>query len=120
MVDLKAEDDSGTIALNGEEISIEQALTDYPGYLLKYEPGEPLQNGPAVAQWQRFLIKDGYDIGEAGVDGLYGPDTEAATIEFQKDENIEFYNYDKDIKVDGIVGPNTWREAKIEEDIYYT
>ncbi|PSO94286.1 MAG: hypothetical protein BRC53_12860 [Cyanobacteria bacterium SW_6_48_11] len=122
MVDLKAEDDSGTIALNGEEISIEQALPDYPGYLLEYEPGEPLQSGPAVVEWQRFMIKDGYYIGEAGVDGLYGPDTEAATIQFQKDENIEFQE-DKDIKVDGIVGPNTWREAKSEETeeaIYYT
>ena len=45
-----------------------------------------------------------------------------ATIEFQKDENIEFQE-DKDIKVDGIVGPNTWRETKTEETeeaIYYT
>ena len=105
LVELKAEDDSGTIALDGEEISVEQASPDYPGYLLEYEPGEPLQYGGAVVQWQRFMIKDGYDIGEAGIDGLYGPDTEAATIEFQKDENI---------KVDGIVGPNTWWEARIE------
>ncbi|PSP04815.1 MAG: hypothetical protein BRC47_03355 [Cyanobacteria bacterium QS_7_48_42] len=59
----------------------------YPGYLLEYEPGEPLEDRPAVEQWQKQLVYLGYDIGEAGVDGLYGPDTEAATIEFQKDQN---------------------------------
>jgi peptidoglycan hydrolase-like protein with peptidoglycan-binding domain len=102
LVELKAEDDSGTIALDGEEISVEQASPDYPGYLLEYEPGEPLEDRPAVKQWQRQMKKEGYDIGEAGVDGLYGSDTEEATIEFQKDEEI---------KVDGIVGPNTWEAA---------
>ncbi|PSP05212.1 MAG: hypothetical protein BRC51_05810, partial [Cyanobacteria bacterium SW_12_48_29] len=102
LVELKAEDDSGTIALDGEEISVEQASPDYPGYLLEYEPGEPLEDRPAVEQWQKQLEELGYDIGEAGVDGLYGSDTEAATIEFQKD---------KKIKVDGIVGPHTWEAA---------
>ncbi|PSP08948.1 MAG: hypothetical protein BRC49_14545, partial [Cyanobacteria bacterium SW_10_48_33] len=99
---LKAEDDSGTIALDGEEISVEQASPDYPGYLLEYEPGEPLEDRPAVKQWQKQMKKEGYDIGEDGVDGIYGPDTEAATKKFQND---------KEIKVDGIVGPNTWEAA---------
>ena len=54
---------------------------------MEYEPGEPLEDRPAVEQWQKQLVYLGYDIGEAGVDGLYGPDTEAATIEFQKDQN---------------------------------
>ena len=120
LVELKAEDDSGTIALDGEEISVEQASDgeeiyveqgspDYPGYLLEYEPGEPLEDRPAVEQWQKQLEELGYDIGEAGVDGLYGSDTEAATIKFQKDEQV--FRNDEEIKVDGIVGPNTWETA---------
>ena len=124
LVDLKAEDDSGTIALGGEKFSVEQASDgekiyveqgspDYPGYPLEYEPGEPLEYRPAVEQWQKLLQELGYDIGEAGVDGLYGSDTEAATIQFQKNQQVlkknqlVFQNYEE-IKVDGIVGPNTW------------
>ena len=92
----------GTWKAAFSDSGVEQASPDYPGYLLEYEPGEPLEDRPAVEQWQKQLVDLGYDIGEAGVDGLYGSDTEAATIEFQKDEKI---------KVDGIVGPNTWEAA---------
>ena len=102
LVELKAEDDSGTIALDGEEISVEQASPDYRGYLLEYEPGEPLEDRPAVKEWQNQLVDLDYDIGEAGVDGFYGSDTEEATKEFQEEQQI---------MVDGIVGPETWKAA---------
>jgi peptidoglycan hydrolase-like protein with peptidoglycan-binding domain len=46
------------------------------------------------------LLKDkyGYNI---NVDGIFGPDTSNAVKDFQSDNGLA---------VDGIVGPNTWRE----------
>ena len=50
---------------------------------------------------QRRLREKGYSIGRAGVDGIFGRDTENAVKRFQKDNGL---------KVDGIVGRNTWKE----------
>ncbi|MCG4565358.1 peptidoglycan-binding protein [Anaerosalibacter bizertensis] len=50
---------------------------------------------------QKRLRKKGYNIGKAGVDGIFGKDTENAVKSFQKDNGL---------KVDGIVGRNTWKE----------
>ena len=61
-----------------------------------------------MKQWQRQLEELGYYIGEAGVDGFYGSDTEEATKKFQKD---------KEIKPDGIVGPNTWEAALLPPEM---
>jgi peptidoglycan hydrolase-like protein with peptidoglycan-binding domain len=56
--------------------------------------------GPQVAQLQRQL-KYGYKAyaGELVIDGVYGPQTEAAVREFQRRT--------PGLKVDGIVGPAT-------------
>ncbi|PSP30013.1 MAG: hypothetical protein BRC59_05845 [Cyanobacteria bacterium SW_4_48_29] len=99
LVELKAEDDSGTIALDGEEISVEQASPDYPGYLLEYEPGEPLEYDSYVEDWQERMIDLGW-LNEA--DGLYGPNSEEAAREFQDEAGIS---------EDGKVGPETWKAS---------
>ena len=57
----------------------------------------PDVEGPAVAQLQRELqTLDYYD---GPIDGIYGPQTQAAVIQFQTDQQLE---------VDAIVGPSTW------------
>lgn len=72
--------------------------------------GEPeLQQGTDSPEWVRYLQEllqqYGYDLGEHGVDGVFGPDTEAAVRLFQEN-NVDAYG--RQLKVDGIVGPKTW------------
>ena len=55
--------------------------------------------GPYVKECQIELMKLGYDVGKSGSDGIFGKNTEKAVKKFQKDQKL---------KVDGIVGPNTW------------
>ena len=59
-----------------------------------YNPNE----ASAVKKVQTALQRKGYDVGPTGVDGKYGPRTEAAVRKFQTDNNLQ---------VDGIVGPDT-------------
>lgn len=56
--------------------------------------------GIAVANWQRFLIAQGYDV-EA--DGDFGERTAKATRAFQASQNL---------RADGIVGDNTFKAAE--------
>ena len=55
--------------------------------------------GSDVKKIQQALIKAGYDVGSSGADGSFGPATQAAIKKYQKDNGL---------KVDGIVGTNTW------------
>jgi peptidoglycan hydrolase-like protein with peptidoglycan-binding domain len=55
------------------------------------------EQGSAVADMQRRLTDRGYDLGD--VDGKFGPKTRSAVRAFQSDQGL---------KVDGIVGKNTW------------
>jgi lysozyme len=57
--------------------------------------------GADVANWQRFLARIPIDPG--GIDGIFGPRTEAATKQFQRREGLVD---------DGIVGPDTVAAAK--------
>lgn len=52
---------------------------------------------PDVEEVQRILIEGGYYTGP--IDGVYGPDTEAAVRAYQTAHGLE---------VDGVVGPHTW------------
>ena len=59
--------------------------------------------GEGVEEFQRILVNLGYDLGnfgpnEDGIDGKFGPVTQEAVMEFQKDNNLV---------IDGIIGPNT-------------
>ena len=56
--------------------------------------------GEAVKELQRDLVQLGYKIGRAGVDGIFGPDTQGAVKAFQMKH--------PPLGVDGIVGPKTW------------
>ncbi|KAF3884453.1 MULTISPECIES: peptidoglycan-binding domain-containing protein [Nostocales] len=54
--------------------------------------------GAEVERLQRDLSYLGYDLGPAGIDGIFGEYTEKAVMAFQTDSHIT---------VDGIVGPET-------------
>lgn len=56
-------------------------------------------SGSDVILIQKILVSQGYNIGKYGVDGRYGPDCEKAIRTFQSE---------RDMVVDGIVGPKTW------------
>jgi hypothetical protein len=55
--------------------------------------------GDDVADWQMALIGLGHDLGSMGADGDFGRLTDAATRAFQSARAI---------RVDGVVGPQTW------------
>lgn len=57
--------------------------------------------GENVRELQERLIALGYDCGTKGADGKFGAKTEEAVKEFQRKHGL---------KVDGIVGENTWAE----------
>lgn len=65
-------------------------------------PGDGLimegMTGGQVQFVQDLLVGLGYDLGPAGGDGVFGPDTKTAVMAFQRD---------KGLAVDGIVGPAT-------------
>ncbi|MBD3885227.1 M15 family metallopeptidase [Phormidium tenue FACHB-886] len=94
---LKAEDDSATIALQGQAIAVELSLP--ANHLLKYTPGAPLKYDDFAKQWQQRMKDRGWNI---AVDGLYGARSKAICIAFQKE---------KGLTPDGIVGPKTWDAA---------
>ena len=60
--------------------------------------------GEGVKQIQNILKKNGYDLGEPGVDGKFGPITKKAIKKFQKDRGLNL--------IDGIVGIETSTELK--------
>ena len=53
--------------------------------------------GPEVEMLQRILLSIGYDPGP--IDGIFGPLTQRAVMEFQRDNGLI---------PDGIVGPQTY------------
>lgn len=55
-------------------------------------------SGDAVSLLQTILIEDGYSVGSTGVDGQFGPNTQAAVKQFQTDHGLTS---------DGIVGAET-------------
>lgn len=57
--------------------------------------------GAEVLAFQKHLVKLGYNVGKKGVDGIFGPATEASVKQFQAKHGI---------KVSGRVGPPTKRK----------
>ena len=51
-----------------------------------------------VRAWQIYLNANGYNVGKAGADGIFGDDTERAVVKFQQDHGMEA----------GYIGPQTW------------
>jgi len=49
---------------------------------------------------QQIMIDEGYDLGSYGADGIYGNKTKEAILKWQTDNNL---------KVDGVVGKETWQ-----------
>jgi peptidoglycan hydrolase-like protein with peptidoglycan-binding domain len=67
-------------------------------------PGDGLKEPSAdVKALQQVLDALGYDLGESGIDGRYGSDTEKAIRKLQKRYGL---------KVDGVAGPRTMRLLK--------
>ena len=60
--------------------------------------------GEGVKEIQNILKKNGYDLGEPGVDGKFGHITKKAIKKFQKDKGLNL--------IDGIVGIETSTELK--------
>lgn len=55
--------------------------------------------GEAVERWQLELLERSYSLGRWGADGVFGAQTQLATMRYQLKARIA---------VDGIVGPQTW------------
>ena len=59
---------------------------------------KPGSKGKDVVNLQVALMEAGYDVGDAGADGVMGPVTTAAVKQYQKDNGLS---------VDGVAGPQT-------------
>ena len=68
------------------------------------ETKESLRPSDSVKKAQAYLKKWKYDIGENGVDGIYGEDTRKALISYMQHS---LNAYKADISVDGIYGDET-------------
>lgn len=69
--------------------------------------------GEEVKALQQMLLDNGYDLGDSGADGIFGPQTKEALEAFQEDQRTEQIEEqqtetpDDEMKVDGILGPQT-------------
>jgi peptidoglycan hydrolase-like protein with peptidoglycan-binding domain len=65
--------------------------------------------GDAVKKAQRALIERFYLFGTGQDDGIFGPLTDLAVRNYQRDRSAgEFNAFSFPLKIDGIVGPATW------------
>lgn len=80
-------------------------MPDYRPTLRRGDKGE------YVTLAQTLLYQKGYDLGKCGIDGSFGAATEKAVRQFQRDNGL---------KVDGIVGQQTWNALQSGEGSLYT
>ncbi|MHC3467970.1 protein kinase domain-containing protein [Streptomyces sp. 7R007] len=74
----------------------------YPGYGRTSEG----DSGKRVLQVQCMLTERGYSVGDSGVDGYFGADTEAAVENFQSARGLD---------ADGVVDHGTWTALRSTE-----
>jgi hypothetical protein len=86
------------------EKDISTVKSIYPQQTTQFPTIRRGSTDPSVKILQQCLVKLGYSIGSAGIDGIFGSATDAAVRQFQRDRGLV---------VDGIVGPLTW--GKINE-----
>jgi serine/threonine protein kinase len=85
------------------------AHTDTPAWLTQctyYSGNRPTRlgdSGKRVQQIQCILTKRGYSLGDTGIDGQYGPDTQKAVQTFQTDHGLN---------PDGTVTHTTWNALR--------
>jgi peptidoglycan hydrolase-like protein with peptidoglycan-binding domain len=67
--------------------------------------------GQAVKDAQQALVDRGYQVGTAGVDGIFGIHTYRAVLDYQDDRSKTGsgeWGFNYPLQEDGIVGPQTW------------
>ncbi|MCT7978986.1 peptidoglycan-binding domain-containing protein [Laspinema olomoucense] len=74
--------------------------------MLEHRILEQGSQGEEVKEIQQILLNMGYDVGDAGVDGTFGPQTEAAVKNFQGDLNLQYP--EATVIMDGKVDHQTW------------
>lgn len=81
-------------------------------------PDQRVDPDPDVEKIQSSLEQVGVSVGEAGVDGFFGDDTQKAVRTFQEQYN---QTSGENIEVDGVVGPETLNalQRAIEEGITF-
>jgi serine/threonine protein kinase len=85
------------------------APTDTPAwqtqctYYSGNRPARPGDSGKRVKQIQCILTKRGYSLGNTGINGQYGPDTQTAVETFQTDHGLN---------PDGTVNHTTWNALR--------
>jgi len=60
--------------------------------------------------WQQRMIDRGWDLGPDGADGLYGPKGSNSTDTYTG-RTAKAFQAEKGLKVDGLIGPDTWNYA---------
>lgn len=68
-------------------------------YYRSIKLSNPLMSGTDISEWQKQMNHFGYGL---ETDGVYGNKSDLACRDLQKK---------RDLKVDGVIGPNTWRET---------
>lgn len=94
---------AGSLGSSEPVAASDHALPPWPGIYLKLRT--PMQFGPEVREFQQRLADRGWHL---AVDGWFGPETDRVTRAFQLDKNL---------MVDGVVGPVTWECASLTTNV---
>lgn len=88
---------SGGGSSSGSNSGRSYETVEYGVTLGRWDKGDP------VKDWQDFLVSQGYSVGDAGVDGYFGKDTEEPTEAFQEKHGLV---------PDGLAGDKTIAKAE--------